>query len=101
VIDWYEENGYGPIDSYFFCVADSYETNSVKEYGKRHAQLSMSESRISPMTAVESCPCNSVNGSAKNMTQCAQAERTECSFDDTNFCRGGLETSECTPIVYD
>jgi hypothetical protein len=36
-----------------------------EEHERHYAQLSMSESRISPMTAVESCPCNSVNWSAK------------------------------------
>ena len=32
---------------------------------EHYAQLSIRESRISPMTAVESCPCNSVECSVE------------------------------------
>ena len=32
-----------------------------------YAQLSMRESRISPITAVESCPCNSANERIRKM----------------------------------
>jgi hypothetical protein len=54
------------------------------------------------MTAVESCPCNSVkilveqSGNIKK-----EGRHTENSFDDTNFCGGGLETSKCAPVIYD
>ena len=68
--------------------------------GDRYAQLSMRESRISPMTADDVWPCSS--GQAVSKGEHVQGRgRTKGGFDDADLCCCRVKASECTPVVDD
>jgi hypothetical protein len=68
--------------------------------GGLHAQLSISESRISPMTAADVWPWSS-GGEVRKGQGTMRPGLTERGLNDADFGRGGIEASESTPVVHD